>query len=127
MLTSFTQVKAESLGRAYGGGVLKFELKDARSLPCCPATPIGSTVFTRLDAALRDNALELAMDLADEAILPHFFGSRWKRVQSEMREELAGLRARRAMKRGSRQIETFKQLAGTFSYRGADEATLRRQ
>jgi hypothetical protein len=100
MLTSFTQVEAERIGRIYGGGVLKFELKDARCLPLLlPAAPINSAVFTCVDAALRDGALELAMDLADEASLPHFFGSVWMRVQSEMREELGALRARRGMRR----------------------------
>jgi hypothetical protein len=99
MLTTFTQVAAERIGRVYGGGVLKFELKDARSLPLLlPATPINSAVFTRLDSALRDGALDIAMDLADAAILPHFFGSEWMRVQSEMREELAALRAHRGIK-----------------------------
>lgn len=98
MLTTFTQVEAERIGRVYGGGVLKFELKDARSLPLLlPATPINSGVFTRLDTALRKGALDIAMDLADEAILPHFFGPEWMRVQSEMRAELAVLRARRGI------------------------------
>jgi adenine-specific DNA-methyltransferase len=61
MLTSFTQVEAERIGRVYGGGVLKFELKDARSLPLLlPATPIDSAVFTRLDAALRNGRLDMA-------------------------------------------------------------------
>jgi hypothetical protein len=101
MLTTFTQVEAERIGRVYGGGVLKFELKDARRLPLLlPATPINSAVFTRVDSALRDGALDIAMDLADEAILPLFFGSEWTRVQSEMREELAGLRARRGIRSG---------------------------
>jgi hypothetical protein len=99
MLTTFTQVEAERIGRVYGGGILKFELKDARSLPLLlPPMAINSAVFARLDAALRDGALDVAMDLADEAILPHFFGSEWMRVQSEMRDELTALRARRGMR-----------------------------
>jgi adenine-specific DNA-methyltransferase len=82
MLTTFTQVAAEHLGRVYGGGVLKFELKDARRLPLLlPTTPVNPVVFTRLDAALRDGGIGLAMDLADEAILPHFFGRQWMQVQ----------------------------------------------
>jgi adenine-specific DNA-methyltransferase len=98
MLTTFTQVEAERIGRVYGGGVLKFELKDARKLPLLlPTTPINSAVFTQLDAALRDGGIGIAIDLADEAILPHFFGCRWMQVQSEMREELAFLRARRGI------------------------------
>ncbi len=81
--------------------MLKFELKDARRLPLLlPTTPISLGVFTRLDAALRDGAIGVAMDLADEAILPHFFGSQWLQVQSEMREELAFLRARRGIRTG---------------------------
>ena len=78
--------------------MLKFELKDARRLPLLlPTTPVNPVVFTRLDAALRDGGIGLAMDLADEAILPHFFGRQWMQVQSEMREELAFLRARRGI------------------------------
>ena len=112
MLTTFTQVEAERIGRVYGGGVLKFELKDARRLPVLlPAAPIDSAVFARLDGALRGGALDVAMDLADGEILPHFFGSAWMRVQSEMREELAALRARRGIKRGLREIETFNQVS----------------
>jgi hypothetical protein len=99
LLTTFTQLAAERIGRVYGGGVLKFELKDARRLPLLlPTKPVNSAVFTRLDAALRDDGICAAMDLADEAILPHFFGSRWIQAQSEMREELAFLRARRGIR-----------------------------
>jgi adenine-specific DNA-methyltransferase len=99
MLTTFTQVAAERIGRVYGGGVLKFELKDARRLPLLlPTTPINSAVFTHLDAALREGAIGVAMDLADEAILPHVFSSQWTQVQSEMREELAFLRVRRGIR-----------------------------
>jgi hypothetical protein len=98
LLTTFAQLAAERIGRVYGGGVLKFELKDARRLPLLlPTKPINSAVFTRLDVALRDDAICAAMDLADEAILPHFFGSQWIQVQSEMRKELAFLRARRGI------------------------------
>ena len=79
--------------------MLKFELKDARRLPLLlPTTPINSAVFARLDAALRGCGIGVAVDLADEAILPHFFGSQWMQVQSEMREELAFLRARRGLR-----------------------------
>jgi tRNA1(Val) A37 N6-methylase TrmN6 len=73
MLTTFTQVEAERIGRVYGGGVLKFELKDARKLPVLlPAASINPAVFTRVDSALRAGAVDVAVDLADEAILPHF-------------------------------------------------------
>ena len=100
MLTSFTQLEAERVGRIYGGGVLKFELKDARRLPLLvPPNPVRVETLNRLDEALRAGELDFATQIADEAILPQFFGSEWPSIQSEMLADISTLRARRGILR----------------------------
>lgn len=102
MLTSFTQLEAERVGRIYGGGVLKFELKDARRLPLLiPPNPVRIETFRRLDAALRAGELDFATRIADEAILPTFFGSGWPSIQFEMLGEISALRAGRGISRAT--------------------------
>ena len=97
-LTSFTQLEAERVGRIYGGGVLKFELKDARRLRLLvPPNPVSVATFKRLDATLRAGELDFATRIADEVILPQFFGSKWPSIQSEMLAEIAALRSRRGI------------------------------
>jgi hypothetical protein len=98
-LTSYTQVHAEALGRVYGGGVLKFELHEARRLPLLiPDTPLGNAVFGRIDTALRSGAVSKARELADEAILPHFFGRLWRTTQAELNRQLTEFRKARGVK-----------------------------
>ena len=98
MLSTYTQLEAERIGRIYGGGVLKFELKDARRLPLLvPETPISHAMFCRVDTALRADAPDKARLLADEAVMPEFFGSKWRDVSSAMAVELASRRARRGV------------------------------
>jgi adenine-specific DNA-methyltransferase len=98
MLSTYTQLEAERIGRIYGGGVLKFELKDARRLPLLlPEKPISRAIFARIDTALRAGALEKARMVADEAVMPEFFGSEWREPSSAMAVELASLRARRGV------------------------------
>ncbi|MCA0049515.1 N-6 DNA methylase [Mesorhizobium sp. B283B1A] len=98
MLTTFTQLEAERLGRVYGGGVLKFELKDARRLPLLiPPTSIERQSFERLDYIMRTEGQDAATLFADGIILPHFFGADWIRVQTDLRKQLSILRARRGI------------------------------
>ncbi|CDX41180.1 putative N-6 DNA methylase [Mesorhizobium plurifarium] len=98
MLTTFTQLEAERLGRVYGGGLLKFELKDARRLPLLlPAISIGKQDFERVDYLMRTEGQEAATQVADEIIMPHFFGADWIRVQLELRKQLSILRSRRGV------------------------------
>lgn len=101
MLTTYSQLHAEALGRVYGGGVLKFELKDAKNLPLLmPKIPIPSSVFARVDTALRAGAVETARALADAAVLPEFFGKRWRKIQVEMAASLIEARHLRNARAG---------------------------
>lgn len=96
MLTTYTQVHAEMVGRVYGGGVLKFELKDARKLPLLmPDQELSAAIFARVDTAMKAGAIDTARMLADDAILPIFFGTGWKDVQGELMSRLSGARALR--------------------------------
>ncbi len=103
MLTTYTQAHAEMIGRVYGGGVLKFELKDARKLPLLlPETGVSSAVFARVDTALKSGALETARGLADAAIMPKFFGAGWQEVQAELASRLLEARTLRNSRAGKR-------------------------
>lgn len=101
LLSTYSQLHAEALGRVYGGGVLKFELKDARRIPLLmPNTPLTTAVFTRVDTAVRAGAIETARRLADAALLPEFFGERWRDIQAEMTTTLIDARNLRNARAG---------------------------
>lgn len=96
LLTSYSQLHAETIGRVYGGGVLKFELKDARRIPLLmPKRAVSKKVFFQVDRAVRARAFDRAQSLADAAILPIFFGSTWQKVARSMTSTLEAARARR--------------------------------
>lgn len=101
LLSTYSQLHAESVGRVYGGGVLKFELKDARRLPLLiPRTPISNAVFARVDTAMRAGAIETARALADAEVLPEFFGKSWRDAQAEMTAALIDARNLRNSRAG---------------------------
>jgi len=92
-LCTYTQLAAEGLGRIYGGGVLKFELQDARRLPLLiPLNPVQEATFNRINVALKAGAIETARELADKAIMPEFFGERWEIIAAKLSYELAACR-----------------------------------
>jgi hypothetical protein len=81
---------AEELGRAYGGGVLKFELSDARKLPVILSTKSGASgALAEADVALRAGDYELATQIADQFLMPPILGRSWKKsiagIQSEVK------------------------------------------
>lgn len=95
-LCTYTQLAAEGLGRVYGGGVLKFELQDARRLPLLiPLNPVQDATFNRINVALKAGAIETARELADKTIMPEFFGERWETVAAKLSHELATCRKNR--------------------------------
>jgi tRNA1(Val) A37 N6-methylase TrmN6 len=99
MLSTYTQVHAENIGRVYGGGVLKFELGDARRIPLLiPLQPVDSAVFNRIDTSLRSGAWDTARELADEAILPAVVGRGWRRWREELLTRLAEARLSRGVR-----------------------------
>jgi adenine-specific DNA methylase len=74
-LNSITLLGAEMVGRAYGGGLLKFEPREADQLPV-PSLETVAALADRLTAlrpqlatALRQNSLERAVELVDEVML----------------------------------------------------------
>ena len=72
-LSTFGQLAAEKLGRIYGGGVLKFELVNARQLPFLAGNETISDEFVRvIDDLVRDKAFDTARKMVDELLLqPH--------------------------------------------------------
>jgi adenine-specific DNA-methyltransferase len=83
-ISTFGQLAGEVIGRVYGGGVLKFELSEARSMPILSGLDADAAVLHavahRVDFALRAGAVDAARDLADEALLSRVLGPSWKCV-----------------------------------------------
>ena len=101
MLTTYSQLHAENLGRIYGGGVLKFELADARRIPILVPEHLSMPIFKRIDTALRSNAFDKARELADNAILPFYCGKDWKEIRDGMDSHLRELRALRGIRKST--------------------------
>jgi adenine-specific DNA-methyltransferase len=90
-ISTFGQLAGEGIGRVYGGGVLKFELTEARQMPILSRSECGDDTVLhkalhKVDAALRAGAVDGARDLADEALLPRVLGPSWKSAVAELRE-----------------------------------------
>lgn len=98
MISSFGQLAAERAGRAYGGGLLKFELTDARRIPVLVGARRGTkNAFARASAAMSAGDVELARNIADAHLLPSIFGSHWKKAAAQMMAEALQMQsARRA-------------------------------
>jgi len=100
MVSTFGQLAAERVGRSYGGGVLKFELYEARSMPVLvPPEGISDSVLELADAAVRAGRWDLARAIADEALLTPVIGKSWAVAASDLWEDLRlvrGLRNRRS-------------------------------
>jgi hypothetical protein len=98
MISTFGQLAAERLGRSYGGGVLKLELREARSMPVlhCDSRRLNEW-FLLVDKALRRGDRDNARLLADEALLLPILGGRFVDVVSSLNDEL---RSRRFERRG---------------------------
>jgi hypothetical protein len=95
MISTFGQLAAERLGRRYGGGLLKFELSDARRLPVLPVQPDESLewVFRLVDDSLRRGDRDMARSLADEALAAPLIGECWQCEVAAMRDEVRRLRS----------------------------------
>lgn len=100
LLTTFSQISAELVGRRYGSGVLKHEPRDAERIellmPAIGADLIDRA-FEQIDAHLRAGNAAAASQTADELILGQAgvdaLGLR------NLRHALAGMRQRRRPKR----------------------------
>lgn len=96
MISTFGQLAAESRGRSYGGGVLKFELREARSFPILPPSSSSTRdAFVAADKALRAGLPGLAQDIADKALVSPILGRGWKLAVGEMKLILEAAQAAR--------------------------------
>jgi hypothetical protein len=74
-LNTLTMLGAETVGRAYGGGMLKIEPKEADLLPVPSAALVAAqagplhAIRSRVVSALRNGDLPHAVDLVDDVIL----------------------------------------------------------
>ena len=94
MITSFGQLAAEYVGRPYGGGVLKFELADARRFPILFRQGIeAESAYASADDAIRLGAVDRARRIADEFLLPETLGASWETAAAEMTKETLQMRA----------------------------------
>lgn len=97
MLTTFSQLSGEIVGRRYGSGVLKHEPRDAeRILLLIPELAEGDVVaaFDAIDAALRTGDAALATRLADEAVVGSADAGALDGIDL-LRDALAAVRRRR--------------------------------
>lgn len=100
LLTTFSQISAELVGRRYGSGVLKHEPRDAERIqvlmPKLSAKDIKQA-FATVDRQLRSGDAAGASATADGLILPQFHVSSSK--LDSLRLALAAMRERRRPKR----------------------------
>ena len=72
LLTSFSQLSAEFVGRRYGSGVLKHEPREAENIQIVVPTNISeediACTYVQIDALLRAGSLQEAHRIADELI-----------------------------------------------------------
>lgn len=100
-LNSATMLSAELSGRAYGGGVLKLETKEAERI-IVPTTSADMTAALRavadeIDALLRDGQLLEAADMVDEIVLAGLSDERRSALRDGWRD-LQNRRKRRSVK-----------------------------
>ncbi|MGO6968818.1 N-6 DNA methylase [Rhizobium leguminosarum] len=101
VLSTYGQLIAETIGRKYGGGVLKFELKETSQLPVLPASTDVRDALKLADEALRRGDKEKGRQIADASLLPFVLGDKWANAVQEMSKVLNELQGvRRGMGRG---------------------------
>ncbi|MBY3347704.1 N-6 DNA methylase [Rhizobium laguerreae] len=105
ILSTFGQLCAEGIGRGYGGGLLKFELQEARLMPILThADGVAPDAILEIDKKLRSGQMDEARRLADAAVLPEILGAEWQAAARELEEMLENVRG--ARRRGqARQFE----------------------
>jgi adenine-specific DNA-methyltransferase len=104
-LNSATLLGAEVFGRAYGGGILKMEPREAASLPVPRVTAVEQAWkelgprHISLDRAVARGRWEEVVELVDVALLEKVLGLSPAEIQG-LRNSAAGLRRRRMRERG---------------------------
>lgn len=96
LISSFGQLVAEKVGRFYGGGVLKFEINEARKLPVFRGEGLFSeSLYNRVDELIKGGESAQACDLVDSIIFSVVFQDDWKIALKNVKNELFELRQRR--------------------------------
>jgi len=104
VLNSMTLLGAETVGRAYGGGILKLEPREADQLPVPTKTVLEevqkalSTLRPQVALALRNGQLLEAVRLVDDILLVGQLGLTGAKVRA-LREARAELMSRRIARR----------------------------
>jgi adenine-specific DNA-methyltransferase len=109
-VSTFGQLAGEIIGRVYGGGVLKFELTEARLMPVLAGfdhrdDALFPSVANRVDSALKAGAVDVARDLADEALLSRVLGPSWSSAVTELRDVV---RQKRYARHNGRAVLRYK-------------------
>jgi adenine-specific DNA-methyltransferase len=91
-ISTFGQLAAEKMGRSYGGGVLKFEISEAKRFPILTGTQFTMDLLLRVDGMLRIGEVEAATQTVDTAFMPGIFGKDWISAQAALSQELSKLR-----------------------------------
>jgi hypothetical protein len=105
LLTSFSQISAELIGRRYGSGVLKHEPRDAEKIPLLmPPLSIFdiNESFGQIDALLREGHANTASIAADALIYRALGVEHADEVSEVLRASLMTIRARRRPLRGAK-------------------------
>ena len=102
ILSTFSQISAELVGRRYGSGVLKHEPRDAERIALLmpPFSEVEVTeIFHEVDHLLRTGRPEEAQAAADIHILERLGVEDVKAVAADLNTALANMRARRRPRR----------------------------
>ena len=98
ILTTFSQISAEMVGRRYGSGVLKHEPREAEKIRLLLPDISGKAVsaaFRRIDKALRAGDRGAATKIADTLIYGACGFSNWPSLAEKMSLTLSEVRGRR--------------------------------
>lgn len=102
LLTSFSQLSAELVGRRYGSGVLKHEPREAEKirflLPAADPVAIDM-VFNDIDSDLRAGKRESALARADKLIYSASKVESWEAVSKQLSSALERIRLNRRPRR----------------------------
>jgi adenine-specific DNA-methyltransferase len=103
MLTSFSQISAELVGRSYGSGVLKLEPSEAKKIELILPENINKLAlqrkFNEIDSLLRDNKLAEAHDKADQFIYGSIRLENVEGASHTLRELIVKLRNQRRIRK----------------------------
>lgn len=102
LLTTYSNLSAELLGRRYGAGLLKLEPSEAGQMPCPLPNNVDrktiSSTFRSIDSLLRDGFFEEAQAIADSLIFRDYISKYGLDDLTVLRAELSRIRRERLSK-----------------------------